>query len=161
MQGVRIDWGRVIGLWAVLIALVVTFASCAEVATADELPIPLAVQTIIGECADCSVDGMVAVGNVIRNRMAYRGQTADEVVLAPKQFSCWNDGRERMRAFVEANASVIDAAWAAWQASGTDDLTNGADLYHADYVKPRWDWSRTEYKGKFGRHLFYRELTAK
>jgi len=151
----RPDWGRIVSWFLVCIALTVTMMSC-QAAHADELPIP--VQTIIGECANCSDDGMVAVANVIRNRMELRGQTAEEVCLAREQFSFWND-RGRAKNFIKnASHPVIDRAWSAWQVSATEDITGGADLYHADYVKPRWDWSKTVYMGKFGRHLFYREI---
>ncbi|MFK5882836.1 MAG: cell wall hydrolase [Candidatus Izemoplasma sp.] len=34
----------------------------------------------------------------------------------------------------------------------------GATLYHAYYVKPDWDWSKTRYIKQVGDHLFYEEI---
>lgn len=146
-------WGRIVGVWAILIALMVTMFSC-QASHADELPIP--VQTIIGECANCSDEGMIAVANVIRNRAKYRNQTVEAVCLASGQFSCWND-KTWLVGHLKRNKGVTARAWSAWQASSTEDLTKGADMYHASYVRPRWNWAKLDYLGKVGAHLFYRE----
>lgn len=153
MQGVKIDWVRVGLFWAVVVALMTTFVSC-QVAHAEQLPVP--VQTIIGECANCTDDGMIAVANVIRNRAKYRNQTVEAVCLAQKQFSCWND-RTWLVGHLKRNRGVIDRAWSAWQASASTDLTGGADLYHAKYVTPNWNWRKIEPTVIVGKHLFYRE----
>jgi len=48
--------------------------------------------TIIGEARGEPVEGQIAVANVIRNRNIKVGiKHYWEVVLAPKQFSCWNE----------------------------------------------------------------------
>lgn len=49
-------------------------------------------KTIYGEARGESVETMLAVGWVIRNRLQLRryGKTYKDVVLQPKQFSCWN-----------------------------------------------------------------------
>lgn len=158
MTTYKTDWGRVGAVWMVLIAAFLTIVSFqmvgCGVATAEELPIP--VQTILGECAGCTDEGMIAVGNVIRNRAKYRNQTVEAVCLAPKQFSCWND-RAWLVGHLKRNRGVIDRAWSAWQASATEDVTGGADLYHANYVSPKWDWSKIEPTVIVGMHLFYRE----
>jgi len=46
--------------------------------------------TIIGEARGESIEGQVAVGSVIRNRLLNGHRTYYDVCLAPKQFSCWN-----------------------------------------------------------------------
>lgn len=151
----RARWGRIAMFWAVWVALMygITQLWGCEVASAEELPIPVA--TIIGECANCSDEGMIAVGNVIRNRAKLRGQTVEEVCLAPKQFSCWN-GKGWVVNHIERNRWVIDRAWAAWRASATEDVTLGSDHYFADYIKrPRWAKDMT-FKARVGKHLFYR-----
>lgn len=46
--------------------------------------------TLIGESRGESIEGIVAVGCVIRNRVNTYKKSYSEVCLAPKQFSCWN-----------------------------------------------------------------------
>lgn len=49
--------------------------------------------TIIGEARGESVNGQVAVGNVIKNRMLkapYKYKSYKDVCLEKSQFSCWN-----------------------------------------------------------------------
>ena len=49
-------------------------------------------KTIYGEARGESIETMFAVGWVIRNRLqsGRHGKTYKDVVLQPKQFSCWN-----------------------------------------------------------------------
>ena len=49
-------------------------------------------KTIYGEARGESVETMLVVGWVIRNRLSAKrhGNTYKDVVLQPKQFSCWN-----------------------------------------------------------------------
>lgn len=61
-------------------------------------------QTIWGEARQDGAKGMIAVGNVIKNRVAANkkmfGQGIRGVALKPKQFSCWNPGdpnREKLK----------------------------------------------------------------
>lgn len=61
-------------------------------------------QTIWGEARQEGVKGMLAVGNVIKNRAEANsrlfGQGIKGVALKPKQFSCWNKGdpnREKLK----------------------------------------------------------------
>lgn len=107
--------------------------------------------------------GMLAVGHVVLNRVAHRSfpdsicdviRDGGEVVRHRCQFSWWCDGRsDRPR-----NAAAWDAArlvaWFVYKGY-TDDPTDGALWYHADYVEPFW---RNAYlRGpQIGRHIFYR-----
>lgn len=45
--------------------------------------------TLYGEARGEPIDGIIAVANVIKNRMR-GGKSAHDVCLAPSQFSCWN-----------------------------------------------------------------------
>ena len=56
-------------------------------------------KTIYGEARGESVETMLAVGWVIRNRLQAKryGSTYKDVVLQPKQFSCWNKGDPNYR----------------------------------------------------------------
>jgi len=63
----------------------------AKLATLDTNLLHLA-KTIYGEARGESIETMLAVGWVIRNRLHTKryGDTYKDVVLQPKQFSCWN-----------------------------------------------------------------------
>ena len=47
--------------------------------------------TIFGEARGESIEGLVAVGNVIMNRARAANTSVKEICLAPKQFSCWDE----------------------------------------------------------------------
>lgn len=114
------------------------------------------------------VDGMLAVGHVVMNRVAHRNfpdtvceviRQGGEVVRHRCQFSWWCDGRsDRPR-----NAAAWDAArlvaWFVYNGH-TEDPTAGALWYHAEYVAPYW---RTAFlRGpQIGRHIFYRASIKK
>lgn len=142
----------------VLVGLILSFVIgfFSGKAHASELSIPE--MTLVAEAGGEGIEGMTAVANVIRNRAKYRGKTFDEVCLAKWQFSCWNGGRENVEKFVNRNKSVWDDARTAWQLSKAKDITGGADLYHADYVRPKWDFSKTICLTKYDRHIFYKEI---
>lgn len=141
-----------------ILACTLILGGC-DVATAAEWEdLGIVHKTLIAEAGGEGMDGMQAVANVIRNRAVRRGMTVEAVCLQRLQFSCWNGGRGQVDRMVRRNRAVWDDALTAWQLSGTEDITVGADLYHADYVKPRWDWSKTVRTVKVGRHIFYREV---
>lgn len=90
--------------------------------------------TVYGEARGESYLGQVAVGEVIRQRMARRifsdGSVAG-TVLKSKQFACWMDGDPNRLAIAE----VVDTepAWlsclTAWAESATSISTRGATHY--------------------------------
>lgn len=70
-------------------------------------------QTIWGEARQEGTKGMVAVGNVIKNRAEANkkmfGQGIRGVALKPKQFSCWNEGdpnREKLKDILQYDKLV-------------------------------------------------------
>ena len=111
------------------------------------------VQTIILEAAGEGYEGMVAVGEVIRNRAKFFQKDFKAVCLAPKQFSGWNDA-ERAACFLEEHRDHYFLALAAWRESEKTSLTNGATDYHADYVHPYWA-DAYQVTAEIGRHIFY------
>lgn len=71
--------------------------------------------TLWGEARGEPVEGLVAVGSVIRNRVqgpARFGGTYKDVCLAPRQFSCWNPGDDanHQRVMEQAERLVSDYA---------------------------------------------------
>lgn len=108
------------------------------------------------------LDGMLAVGHVVMNRVADRKfpnsicgvvRQGGDVVRHRCQFSWWCDGRSDQ----PRNAAAWDAArLVAWYIFNgyTEDPTDGALWYHADYVAP--DWRDAYLRGpQIGRHIFY------
>lgn len=133
--------------------------------------------TLYGEARGEPVEGIIAVGCVIRNRVLdkrwpddYRG-----VCLQKAQFSCWDAvGGESNFQAVLAAAQILKAhepvppalEQCAWVALGISrgailDNTKGADHYHALRLTPRPSWAQSFVPVvQIRNHLFYR-LTPK
>lgn len=103
-------------------------------------PIVLGVSCLIGEASGEGRPGMVAVAEVIRNRMERQYSSDGTVagtVLRHKQFSCF-DEPWRVRLFqLNWDEPAVVLARQAWDIAFTDDgagdrsnLTRGAVLYH-------------------------------
>lgn len=106
-------------------------------------------------------EGMVAVGNVVRERTArrfYSDGTVAGTVIAPHQFS-WMNTSDSQR------ARVLTARWGddrmelaakAWFESAHNIVVPKCLWYHAEYVQPYWARSnQMQYQKTIGRHLFY------
>jgi hypothetical protein len=111
------------------------------------------VETLMMEALGEGFDGMVAVGEVIRNRTRLFGRQAAEVCLMPKQFSCWNDP-QRAESFLEKYRDRYLAAQLAWVVSEHSALTQGATDYHTDTIHPYWA-DAYRLATRIRSHLFY------
>lgn len=118
---------------------------------------------IFAEARGEPYEGQVAVGNVIRNRMAkkfFSDGTVVGTVTQSKQFSWMNDA-DRQRMLVLAarwENPQIQTASKAWFESEYTKHVADALLYHADYVAPYWAKAHgIELVVRIGRHLFYRD----
>lgn len=152
-------------------------------------PTALLALTVLGEAEGESEEGKFAVAHVVKNRMRRKptkyGTVAD-TVLAPYQFSCWNEGdgpdgqrRDFLLETVSKGAlNIPTAVWAeCWKAAfgamdgGSKDPTNGATHYirqdkwgedDSDRRRPRWfskqeiEAERTVQTAHIGRHVFAR-----
>ncbi len=116
-------------------------------------PEEIAAQTLMLEALGEGYDGMVAVGEVIRNRTKLFLKNPSEICRMKKQFSCWNDER-KAREFLEKNKAYYFIALTAWRASERSALTGGATDYHAVYVRPYWA-EAYRVAARIGRHIFY------
>jgi len=108
------------------------------------------------------IDGQIAVGHVVLNRVAdsrYPNKICEVVKQGgpkPKhkcQFSWWCDGRSDrprdVKAWKESQELARVIFW-----GYSEDPTGGALWYHADYTHPAW--GRKLARGpKIGRHHFY------
>ena len=121
---------------------------------------------ILGEARGEPIEGRIAVGNAIRNRVKNRkwdGETYHEVILMPKQFSCFDDANlNHMLNIIEAPKSYgIRWKEAQWIATGIinnllADNTKKALNYHANYVNPPWAKKMVR-TIQIGNHIFYKD----
>ena len=124
-------------------------------------------QNIYFEARSESDQGKLAVGQVVMNRVAsqrFPGAICDVVRQGGEakrfrcQFSWWCDGKSdkpsHQKAWQKSMALARDIYW-----GRTDDPTDGALWYHADYVDPYWRSAFNE-GPKIGRHIFYTAKTA-
>lgn len=93
-----------------------------------------AVLTLYGEARGESFLGKVAVGEVIRTRMARKYLSDGSVVgtvLKPYQFSCWNtnDPNRLLMARLEDDAPIYRECARAWTESAFTIVTQGAVCY--------------------------------
>jgi hypothetical protein len=132
--------------------------------------------TLYGEARGEPIEGMVAVGGVIRNRMqdakARWGKTYRDVCLKRLQFSCWNpdDADPNFQRVLKAATGlmaspvVTDPALeqCSWTAIGISrgalaDNTKGANHYHVGSMQPRPSWAQGFAPlAQRGAHVFYR-----
>jgi spore germination cell wall hydrolase CwlJ-like protein len=97
-----------------------------------------------------------AVAHVIRNRAAqkFRGTNPIEVILWPKQFSCFNAGDPNATLFPTANDAAFRECREAVANPG-DDPTGGALYYHSCAKPPRWA-EKLQLTARIGAFRFYR-----
>lgn len=125
-------------------------------------------RTLWDEARGESLTGIEAVACVILNRVKtaqrrgsmWWGNTIDAVCLKPYQFSCWNAGDPNLPKL--QSVTVGDPTFAICHriaqraVNGVlNDITNGADHYHAPYVSPHWAASQAPV-ATIGNHIFYK-----
>jgi N-acetylmuramoyl-L-alanine amidase len=134
---------------------------------------------IYGESRGEPIEGQVAVGCVIRNRVrsAHEIKTYQEIILAPYQFSTFHPrgGGQNYTDTLGAAQAMVSARGASkqppnmpmlnqavWIATGVltgalQDNVSGATHYFADSIpKPSWAKAMT-HVATIGHHMFYKE----
>jgi hypothetical protein len=137
--------------------------------------------TLYGEARGEPIEGIIAVGCVIRNRVRkdlkgdtrpdWWGETYRGVCLAKWQFSCWTPkgGEDNFHTVIQAAKGLLAKTPAtplleqcAWVALGISrgailDTVKGADHYHTVQMQPRPAWAQQFVPiTQVRRHLFYR-----
>lgn len=119
----------------------------------------LLAETLLLEAAGEGRKGMMAVANVIVNRMRDPRwpDTVFGVVMQPHQFSCWNNERLAAQRLARIPERVRKEAMriAAMALNGTLPTMTHATHYHAVSVQPSWA-RHSAFLGRIGRHKFYR-----
>lgn len=126
----------------------------------DRKEVECLARNIYHEAAFEPKDGWKAVASVTLNRVL-SGNYADSICGVVYQnngkvyqFS-WVGMKNRLSAINEKvyNEILSMATHTYFTYETSNDITNGATFYHADYVNPRWKLERVD---KIGRHIFYR-----
>lgn len=149
-------------LWPLAIAAGLLFGAPAQAGTDGNRELKCLALNIYFEARSEPVEGKYAVGHVVMNRVANRRfpgsvckviRQGGEVRRNRCQFSWWCDGRSDQprdtRAWEESRR-IAELVYI----GASNDPTDGALWYHADYVRPNWrsDFQRGP---KIGRHVFY------
>lgn len=120
------------------------------------LELVLLVLTIYLEAEGESLLGKQAVANVIYNRHINSGRSITEVILQPKQFSCWND-----RDYVIRRLSNIDKKMLIESLKASlklkEDITGGSTHYTRIEINRRW-MNYKKIMFTLGNHKFMRRL---
>ena len=128
-----------------------------------------AVMTILQEARSQTLDGMIGVAEVIRDRTKskfYSNGTVISTVLWPYQFSGWNtkDPNREICGKMELDNPLVIMAIRAWRIANNNftSLTGGALFYHASSMNPFPDWATSgevEKTTQIQDHIFYRKVT--
>jgi spore germination cell wall hydrolase CwlJ-like protein len=96
--------------------------------------------------------GMIAVSNVVMNRVKHRNKTPCAVIYERGQFSWTTHRLHRLDAKLLAKTTeVAENVYL----NNYGDVTHGAEYYHASYVHPNWS-HRFVLTTQIGEHMFYR-----
>jgi spore germination cell wall hydrolase CwlJ-like protein len=124
-------------------------------------------KAIYWEARNQSLDGKVAVGFVVINRVnaGLWKDTVCGVVYQGCQFSWVCDGKAKRNLYKLKNEDE-KIAWAEaialanellMEYNDLEDVTKGATFFHAHYVKPDWSrWKKVERTVRIDDHIFYR-----
>ena len=116
--------------------------------------------TMVAEAGGEGSNGMIAVGNVVKNRITTGrgpGSTVSSVIMAPSQFSAWNNQDPNAYVSTVQNTPTYQTAYnlAGQVLSGqVGDNTNGAtSYYNPKLASPAWGNSGTV-TATLGNHTF-------
>jgi N-acetylmuramoyl-L-alanine amidase len=137
-----------------LAASLIALAACAEPTLTKEQEI--IALTLLAEARGEGAEGMEAVAMVIKQRMANRKQTASQVCLAPKQFSCWNGKTSDDLHHLWQSPAASDAIDVVRRFDELDPAVIGhADHYCTVNIQPFWSIVQVPVV-VIGNHTFYK-----
>lgn len=128
-------------------------------------PLTCLTMAIYLEAGNQPLEGKVAVAQVVMNRAKHTPDNICDVVKEPYQFSFYWDGKPEtvptlnkleIQAYKESEGVASAFLAEGGDGSHIDDMTKGAEHYHATYVSPCW--TNREGSVKIGDHLFITEL---
>ena len=131
----------------------------------DKEAIDIKAKTLYGEARGEGEEGLIAVGNVIKNRVkkkTWYGKTVKDVCLKAWQFSCWNHNDPNFKTISsldKRNKTFAKILVLAEQILNDEfeDNTEGSTHYHTSSIKPKWAKGLTPVV-TLGNHLFYNNV---
>lgn len=117
-----------------------------------------------GECKGGSDRCLAAVMHVALNRLSAGkwGDTLEDVVFAPKQFSALNQNDVNLRLIARMALTDGDADWQRCKdvarrvlAGDIKDPTGGSLFYHEESINPAWS-RKMKRVARIGKHVFWR-----
>lgn len=126
-------------------------------------------RTIYGEARGEGRPGMIAVANVVMNRLnsdvTWWGTDVYSICRKPWQFSCWNQNDPNRQLIQNLSSGVLYDMCKEIATMAVDnelpDTTNGATSYYAESMPepPKWAIGMTPC-AKIGHQLFFREANT-
>ena len=103
--------------------------------------------------------GMKAVAYVTLNRVLdpKYPKTVCAVVKQRNQFEWFNKGKWHIKNKAAYKDALIIAYTVVQNFDPKLDPTNGATMFHANFVKPKWNYRKLQKTIKIGGHVFYKE----
>ena len=152
----KLDW---VFIWFLFVSFICGLLLSDIVLGYDPTEEALVIKTIMLEAEDQGLEGMIAVGEVIRNRALERSQTLTQVVMAPKQFSCHNEPKKAQERLSGMSATTWQMASKAWNESESTNYTKKANLYYnPKLASPSWAKSpKVKHTVTIKDHVFMRE----
>jgi len=145
--------------WVVwLIAAAVAATACGDRTKSSQLTDEQQVLalTLLAEARGEGVRGMEAVAMVVKQRMTNRSQTAKQVCLAPKQFSCWNGRSKSELEYLWRSPAAPEAIGVVRRFDELDPaVIDYADHYCTVRITPYWALDQQPV-AVIGNHKFYR-----
>lgn len=80
------------------------------------------------------------------------------VVRQPGQYSWFGAGKWRVSDSESYKEALSIARYIVETFRHELDPTNGATMFHAKHVKPKWNWKKLRKTAKIGDHVFYAEV---
>lgn len=119
--------------------------------------------TIIGEARGEPIEGQVAVGSVIRNRLLwskFKGKRFSDICLAKSQFSCWNEDDANLPFLMDLGAIMMmgqeikdpSLSQCVWVADGIIDWKILDNTRHADHYLATWLFNDPTRKPKWAKN---------
>jgi spore germination cell wall hydrolase CwlJ-like protein len=102
-------------------------------------------------------EGKVAIWHVILNRInAGWGNTVVDIVLAPKQFSCYNLDDPQVNLYPKHNDPAWLECWSVVNGEDANPVDGAKNYFNPDGADPAWAKQLVEV-ARIGRHVFYRD----
>jgi N-acetylmuramoyl-L-alanine amidase len=127
-------------------------------------PIILTARLMMGEAEGWKdIDKIACVYTALTRLKKGYGKTFQEVVLKPKQYSCFNEGtdsskflKDPMKHNAKDFLKDLELAREIWNGDIENPVPGATHYYNPKVVRPEWA-KKMEYMRRVGPHVFYRD----